>query len=206
MSLFVTFEGIEGCGKSTQVQLLASELAGRDPLVIREPGGTQVGDRVRELVLHSELKMSAEAEMYLYMAARAEIVATRIVPALAEDRIVLADRYHDSTLAYQGAGRGARTFWPEEFPVPDVTFLFALDPELGLARHRGTGRPLDRLEREPLAFHRRVEEAYERLAGAEPARWIRLDADRPVEELRREVLARLEPFLVGEKTGGRTSP
>ena len=197
MSLFVTFEGIEGCGKSTQVRLLATELTARDPLLIREPGGTQVGERVRDVVLHSDLEMTAEAEMYLYMAARAEIVATRILPALLEDRIVIADRYHDSTLAYQGAGRGARTFWPPEFPIPDLTFLFALDPEVGLARHRGTGRPLDRLEREPLAFHRRVEEAYERMAAAEPSRWVRLEADRPIAELHRDVMGHLEPLLAG---------
>lgn len=193
----MTFEGIEGCGKSTQVQLLAAELAPRRPLLIREPGGTELGERVRDLVLHSDLELSAEAEMYLYMAARAEIVTTQIRPALLENRIVIADRYHDSTLAYQGAGRDARTFWPQEFPIPDLTFLLALDPEVGLARHRGTGRPLDRLEREPLAFHRRVEEAYERMAAAEPSRWVRLEADRPIEELHRDVVEHLERFTAG---------
>lgn len=197
MSLFVTFEGIEGGGKSTQIQLLARELAALNPLVVREPGGTDVGDRVRELVLHSNLEMTAEAEMYLYMAARAEIVGTRILPALREGRLVVADRYHDSTLAYQGAGRGARTFWPETFPRPDLTFLFALDPAIGLGRHSGSGRSLDRLEREPIDFHRRVEAAYERMAAADPERWIRLDADRPVDELHRLVLERLDPFLNG---------
>ena len=193
--LFISFEGIEGCGKSTQVELLGGALAPRDPLVVREPGGTELGEGIRQLVLHGDEPMAAEAEMYLYMAARAELLARRIKPALEQGRVVVADRYHDSTLAYQGGGRGARTFWPEEFPLPDRTFLLALPAERGLERRRASGRRLDRLESEPLDFHRRVESAYEELAAREPARWVRLDAEEAPERIHERVLDVLAPLL-----------
>jgi dTMP kinase len=193
--LFVTFEGIEGCGKSTQVELLGRALAPRDPLLVREPGGTELGEGIRNLVLHGDEPMAAEAEMYLYMAARAELLERRIKPALTAGRVVVADHYHDSTLAYQGGGRGARTFWPEEFPLPDRTFLLALPAERGLERRRGSGRRLDRLESEPLDFHRRVEGAYEELAARDPSRWVRLDAEEPADRLHARILDVLSPLL-----------
>ena len=192
--LFVTFEGPEGSGKSTQIELLRSALAGRNPLIVREPGGTELGERIRDLLLHSEHRMSAEAELYLFMAARAELLATRIRPALAEGRMVIADRYHDSTLAYQGGGRGARTIWPPDFPVPDRTFLLALPSESGLERQRERG-VADRLEQEPLQFHRAVAEAYDAMAREDPARWRRLDARLPPDELHRQVMESLQAFL-----------
>ncbi len=192
--LFVTFEGPEGSGKSTQIDLLRSALAGRNPLIVREPGGTELGERLRDLLLHSEHRMSAEAEMYLFMAARAELLASRIRPALAEGRIVIADRYHDSTLAYQGGGRRARTFWPPDFPVPDRTFLLALPSESGLERQRERGAA-DRLEQEPLQFHRAVAAAYEVMARDDPRRWRRLDAQLPPEELHRQVMESLQAFF-----------
>jgi dTMP kinase len=192
--LLVTFEGIEGAGKSTQVELLRRALAGHDPVVVREPGGTPLGERLRQLLLAPGPGPSPEAEMYLFMAARAELVARVIEPALAEGRIVIADRYHDSTLAYQGGGRGLATWWPAGFPRPRRTFLLDLPPELGLARRRRQGAP-DRLEAENLAFHRSVANAYRELAAAEPGRFVRLDATRPAEELHARVMGEVAGLL-----------
>lgn len=189
--LFITFEGLDGSGKSTQIELLREALAGRDALFVREPGDTELGEGIRGLVLHSDHLMSAEAEMYLYMAARAELLAKKIKPALAAGRIVVADRYHDSTLAYQGGGRGAAVAWPESFPLPDRTFLLALPATTGLGRLSGR----DRLEKEPLEFHAAVAAAYDRLAAEAPARWVKLDATRPAEELHRQVMESLAGLL-----------
>jgi len=196
LSLFVTFEGPEGAGKSTQVQLLRAALADREPVVTREPGGTPLGEGVRELLLHSRFDMTAETEMLLFMAARAELVAQVIAPALARGRIVIADRYHDSTLAYQGGGRGVVTWWPASFPVPDRTFLLDLPAHVGLERQRAEGMSADRLESEGLAFHQVVARAYRELAAAQPERWVRLDASRPAREIHQAVLAALHPLLL----------
>ncbi len=192
---FITFEGPEGAGKSTQVDLLRAALAAHEPIVLREPGGTELGERIRELLLHSRLPITAEPEMYLFMAARAELIATRIAPALAAGRLVIADRYHDSTLAYQGGGRGVKVRWPDTFPKPDLTFLLVLDADQGLNRLGGR----DRLESESLEFHRAVIAAYDRLADAEPERYVRLDASRPEAELHGEVMARVARLL--ERSG-----
>ena len=159
-------------------------LADRDPLVVREPGGTALGERIRDLVLHDRA-MSPAAEMYLFMAARSELLAESIQPALAAGRLVLADRYHDSTLTYQGGGRGLQTYWPQFFPKPDRTYLLAMPAEAALRRLTSA----DRIEGEPLAFHRAVAEAYDQLVAAEPARWLRLDAAAPAEEIHRRILA-----------------
>jgi dTMP kinase len=194
LSVFVTFEGADGAGKSTQVELLRAALSDRTPLVVREPGGTPLGERVRDLLLHG-VSMSPEAEMLLFMAARAELLAEAIRPALEGGRMVIADRYHDSTLAYQGGGRGVETWWPADFPRPDRTFLLRLpSPEAGFGRI--AGRRADRLEAAGLDFHRRVAAAYERLAAAEPSRWVVLDATRPPEEVHAEVMAALRAQLV----------
>jgi dTMP kinase len=177
------------------VELLRRALAAREPVVTREPGGTPVGERIRDLLLHSGLDMAPEAEMLLFMASRAELVARVIGPALAAGRIVIADRYHDTTLAYQGGARGVPTWWPESFPRPDRTFLLDLPAEAGLERVRRSGRPADRLESEELAFHRAVVDAYHRLADAEPERWARLNATCPQEEVHAAVMASLAGLL-----------
>jgi len=190
--LFLTFEGPEGAGKSTQVEMLRRALAEHNPLVVREPGGTALGERIRDLVLHDRA-MSAAAEMFLFMAARCELLAERIQPALASGRLVLADRYHDSTLAYQGGGRGVQTYWPDFFPKPDRTYLLAMPAEAALRRLTGA----DRIEGEPLAFHRAVAEAYDQLAAAEPVRWLRLDAAAPAAEIHRLILADAGSLLKG---------
>lgn len=184
--LFLTFEGPEGAGKSTQVELLrhALKASGDDPVVLREPGGTALGEAVRELVLHGGTVAPA-AEMYLFMAARAQLLAEVVEPALAAGRTVILDRYHDSTLAYQGGGRGLSVVWPAEFPRPDRTYLLAVPPEVGLGRG---GARRDRVESEPLEFHSHVMAAYDQLAAAEPERYVRLDATRPAEELHRRIV------------------
>ena len=185
--MFITFEGPEGAGKSTQIELLRSELP--DAVFVREPGGTELGEQIRALLLHGSA-MSPEAEMYLFMAARAELLREVIEPALAAGRTVVGDRYHDSTLAYQGGGRGLEVTWPKAFRRPDRTYLLALAPEAGLKR-AGGHRAADRLESEPLDFHRAVAAAYDRLAAAEPGRYVRLDATGDPAEIHQQVVADL---------------
>jgi dTMP kinase len=190
--LFVTFEGIEGCGKTTQLRRLTERLsaAGIDPVVTREPGGTDVGRRIRELLLApAERPMASETEMLLYAADRAQHLREVVEPALSEGRLVLCDRYLDATLAYQGYGRrlGTETILalhgtPPLTRRPDRTLLFDLDPEVavGRARRRNTSLGLDdlegRFEQEELEFHRRVREGYLELAAGEPRRITIVDA------------------------------
>jgi dTMP kinase len=193
--LFITFEGPEGAGKTTQVELLRAALTDLSPVVTREPGGTPLGEQVRELLLHSDVDMTHEAEMLLFMAARAELLGRIIGPALSAGRVVIADRYHDSTLAYQGGARGVTTWWPESFPRPDRTFLLELRPEVGLERLGRSGQPADRLESEDLDFHRAVLCAYRRLAEAEPERFVRLDATQPPEQIHAAVMVALRDLL-----------
>ncbi len=193
--LFITFEGPEGSGKTTQVELLGAALANREPVLVREPGGNELGERIREIVLYGALELDAEAEMYLFMAARRQLIAEVIAPALAAGQIVIADRYHDSTLAYQGGARGVPTTWPSTFPRPDVTFLLSVPVESGLARLALAGKKPDRVESESVEFHKRVAAAYERLAAAEPNRFARLDATGSKEHIHQAVMDRLQPLL-----------
>jgi dTMP kinase len=193
--LFITFEGTEGSGKTTQVEMVGEWLSSHDPVVIREPGGTELGERIREVVLYAGLVLDAEAEMYLFMAARRQLIGEVIEPALAAGQIVIADRYHDSTLAYQGGARGVPTTWPQTFPRPDVTFLLEGPVENGLERHEAAGKAPDRMERESIEFHRKVAEAYDRLAAAEPKRFVRLDATGSREKIHFVVKDRLTPLV-----------
>src|SRR6266480_225708 len=119
--LFITFEGNEGSGKTTQAEMLGEWLAPHEPVVIREPGGTELGEHIREVLLYKGLAIDPEAEMYLFMASRRQLIAEVIAPALAAGQVVIADRYHDSTLAYQGGARGLHTVWPDTFPRPVTT-------------------------------------------------------------------------------------
>jgi dTMP kinase len=195
--LFITFEGTEGSGKTTQVEMLGEWLSSHDPVVIREPGGTELGERIREVVLYAGLVLDAEAEMYLFMAARRQLIGEVITPALDAGQIVIADRYHDSTLAYQGGARGVPTSWPPTFPRPDVTFLLEGPVEKGLERHVTAGKAPDRMESESIEFHRKVADAYGKLAAAEPARFVRLDATGSREKIHFEVKDRLTPLVDG---------
>jgi dTMP kinase len=193
--LFITFEGTEGSGKTTQVELLGAKLSRRQPVMVREPGGTELGERMRELLLTTGMDLDGEAEMYLFMAARRQLLQEVITPALALGRIVIADRYHDSTLAYQGGGRGVPVTWPATFPKPDMTFLLALPVQSGRERQLTAGKSADRVERESIDFHNRVAAEYDRLAAAEPSRIIRLDAGETREALHHKVMNRVGPAV-----------
>ncbi len=195
--LFITFEGTEGSGKTTQAELLAEWLEKRDPVLVREPGGTELSEQIRDVLLYKGLAIDPEAEMYLFMASRRQLVAEVIEPTLAAGQIVIADRYHDSTLAYQGGGRGVSTTWPPSFPRPDITFLLVGDVEAGLGRHEEAGKSKDRMERESIEFHRKVAEAYDQLATAEPNRFVRLDATGSRDKIQFDVRDRLKPLLEG---------
>jgi len=195
--LFITFEGTEGSGKTTQAELLAEWLEKRDPVLVREPGGTELSEQIRDVLLYRGLEIDPEAEMYLFMASRRQLVAEVIDPALAAGQIVIADRYHDSTLAYQGGARGLATTWPPSFPRPDITFLLVGDVEAGLGRHEAAGKSKDRMERESIEFHRKVAEAYEQLATAEPNRFVRLDATGSRDKIQFEARDHLKPLLEG---------
>jgi dTMP kinase len=195
--LFITFEGTEGSGKTTQAELLAKWLEKRDPVLVREPGGTELSEQIRDVLLYRGLEIDPEAEMYLFMASRRQLVAEVIEPALAAGQIVIADRYHDSTLAYQGGARGLATTWPPSFPRPDITFLLVGDVEAGLGRHEAAGKSKDRMERESIEFHRKVAEAYEQLATAEPNRFVRLDATGSRDKIQFEARDHLKPLLEG---------
>jgi len=199
----VAFEGGEGAGKSTQLALLDGWLraAGRRTRLTREPGATAAGTRIRAIVLDPGSSLIPRAEALLYAADRAQHVDTVLRPALAAGEIVLTDRYVDSTLAYQGAGRdlagaevAALNDWATGGLRPDLTVLLDLDPEVGLARATGR-RSLDRIEQESLAFHRRVRAEFGRLAGLDPARYLVLDATGEPRQLAAEVRTRLAAIL-----------
>jgi len=202
--LFVTFEGGEGSGKSTQIARLAARLraAGIEPLLAREPGGTPLAEGVRALLLDPAGSLEPLAEALLMEAARADLVARVLRPALEQGRVILCDRYDDSTLAYQGAGRGLD---PDVLArlnriatgglQPGLTLLYDIDPAHGLERRSGSGRELNRLDRESRAFHERVRARFLELARAEPARFVVLDAAAPEEGLERRGWQALEARL-----------
>jgi dTMP kinase len=195
--MFITIEGPDGGGKTTQVRLLydALKAAGVDVLLTREPGGTSIGDQIRT-VLHDvdNKEMNPAAEILLYSASRAQLVAQVIRPALASDRVVLCDRYADSTMAYQGYGRQLDldalrtiTHFATGGLTPDLTLLLDLPVEAGLARRRTGGDEWNRMDQQTLEFHRRTRDGYLQLAAAEPERWVRIDADAPEERVAGEV-------------------
>ena len=202
--LFVTFEGGEGSGKSTQVTRLAERLrsGGFDPLVTREPGGTPLAEGIRTLLLDPARVPGALTEALLMLAARSDLVSTTLRPALTAGRVVLCDRFGDSTMAYQGGGRGLDAeqlaAWNRAATgglVPDLTLLFDVPPELGLARRaRAAGTP-NRLDLESEAFHARVRARYLELARAEPRRFVVLDAARDADTLEPEVWAAVSARL-----------
>lgn len=194
--VFVSFEGGDGVGKSTQVVLLARHLTarGHEVVVTREPGGTALGLELRQAVLHGD-DLDARTEALLYATDRAHHVATVVRPALARGAAVVTDRYLDSSVAYQGTGRdlGADeverlNLWAVDGLLPDLTVLLDLDPVVGLARL--TGDP-DRLESAGDEFHRRTRQAFLDRAAADPGRWVVIDAAQPPEIVAAQVLERL---------------
>jgi len=206
MRAFITFEGIEGSGKTTQIQLLSVRLdrAGVDHVLTREPGGTPVGDQIRRLLLDpGNRDLTPLSELLLYQAARAQHLARIIVPALAEGKMVLCDRYKDATRAYQGKGRQLPAELVEQSNrmdllalEPDLTLVFDLDPEVALSRalrrEGGGGFEQGRFEQEAMEFHRRVREAYRELAGTYPQRIRLVESDAGVEQVHERVLAVLK--------------
>ena len=198
--MFLTFEGVDWSGKSTQAALLAGWLseAGRKVLLTREPGGTPVAEAVRDVVLHGH-DMTPWAEAALYAAARADHVEHAIRPALERGEDVVCDRYIDSSVAYQGIGRGLGEERVRELNLtvtggllPNRTFLVLLDPEE--ARRRGAGQP-DRIEREGDDFWRRVDDGFRLIAAAAPERIVMLDGSRSPDEIAREVREHVRPLL-----------
>ncbi|NPA93679.1 MAG: dTMP kinase [Chloroflexi bacterium] len=203
---FVTFEGPEGSGKTTQIRRLAAflEAQGYQVVMTREPGGTLIGDQIRQILLaHGNEAMKTRTEVLLFQASRAQHVAELIQPALEQGKIVLCDRFADSTLAYQGFGRGESLedlrrliAYATNGLKPHLTLLLDVDVEEGLRRRQPLLQEWNRLDAEALAFHQKVREGYLQLAQAEPERWVVVDAEKPIEAveaaIREIVQARLK--------------
>jgi len=209
LSLFISFEGPDGSGKSTQIKLTADylERQGYQLLLTREPGGTMIGNQIRQ-ILHdvANQEMVAQAEVLLYSASRAQLVHQVIIPHLKQGGVVLCDRYADSTYAYQGYGRqldfetlGVITRFATQGLKPDVTVYLNLDVEQGLKRkiaasHLGQGE-WNRMDQLDLEFHRRVQAGYLKMAQAEPTRWLVVDATLPIAQVHQTICSRLEELL-----------
>jgi dTMP kinase len=199
LSLFITFEGPDGSGKTTQAKMLVEYLQARGYPVFytREPGGTEISEQIREVILSTRNKaMRSEAEVLLFSAARAQIVAELIRPALAESKIAICDRYYDSTLAYQGYGLGldldalrAITKFATGGLVPNLTFYVDVPAEIGLARrHQGE---TNRLDQKDVDYHTRVRNGYLTLARAEPKRFVIIDGTASVEQVQEKIRVRM---------------
>ncbi|MBL8451987.1 MAG: dTMP kinase [Zoogloea sp.] len=193
-SRFITFEGIDGAGKSSQIAAAVALIQSRGIPVVqtREPGGTPLGEKLRELLLHEPMHLETEA--LLMFAARREHLAARIEPALSSGAWVVSDRFTDATYAYQVGGRGldekrfaALEKWVHPHLQPDLTLIFDLDPQVAASRLAGTGNAPDRFEREQADFFERVRNAYLRRAAADPARIKVIDAGQRPEEIRKEL-------------------
>ncbi|HSC77641.1 MAG TPA: dTMP kinase [Candidatus Acidoferrales bacterium] len=215
--LFLTFEGIDGCGKSTQLNLLSDYLGRLDLpyLVTREPGGTELGEQIRKILLRrSSAGMDARNEVLLYFASRAQNVAQVIRPALADGRIVLCDRFTDSSLAFQGYGRGLDPRFIRrlhDFACgeinPDLTFVVDISPETSVARARrrnvSARQDEGRFEEEALSFHRRVRRGYRALARQEPRRVKLIPGEQSIEAIHQRIVALARPLLARMRREGR---
>ena len=205
--LFITFEGGEGCGKSTQIAALKARLEAMGKTVVqtREPGGTALGESVRSLLQHDDAGqgMSPEAELLLFAASRAQHVRELVAPAIAQGQIVLCDRFLDSTTVYQGVARAIdskKVDTINQFAIgdtkPDLTILIDLPPEIGLARvHARSDGQLDRMENEAIEFFQAVRQGYLDLAKSEPKRFLVLDGSQTVEELETQIWQRVGATL-----------
>ncbi|MBA3923450.1 MAG: dTMP kinase [Nostocaceae cyanobacterium] len=197
----IVFEGVEGCGKTTQIQYFRAWLHQNYPhlpvVVTREPGGTEMGKHLRSLLLsNSAFQIADRSELLLYAADRAQHVEQVLQPALAQGALILCDRYVDSTIAYQGYGRGLDRQLIEQLNaiatnglVSDLTFWLDVDVEVGLSRAKKRGEATDRIEQETLAFHRRVRQGFAELADSHPQRMIRIDASLPPAAVSAEIQA-----------------
>lgn len=219
--MFITFEGPEGSGKTTQIQALASYLKGRgyDVVLTREPGGTAIGDQIRQVLLDPDnQEMLPEAEILLFSASRAQVIGQVIRPALDRGAIVICDRFADSTMAYQGYGQGldmeslaAITEFATGGLTPDLTVYLDIEVEEGLQRKRAALQAGDsesaagrqgadawnRLDQQALDFHNRVRQGYLDLAQAGPDRWLIINAARPRDVIQQDIRERVEAFLQG---------
>ena len=200
----ITIEGIDGAGKSTLAATLTDELAQRgvQATLLREPGGVRTAERIRELVRDPEATIGARAEALLYAAARAQLVEEALEPLLGDGHVVLLDRFVDSSLAYQGAGRelgidavAAINAFGTGGLVPDRTLLLRIDPAAGRARSTQRGAPPDRLEQQPDAFFARIADAYDALARSDTERIRVIDADQPPSAVLRDALAAIEDLV-----------
>jgi dTMP kinase len=195
---FITFEGPEGCGKSSQIKLLSDALVkeGRIVLTTREPGGTDVGEEIRKILMNPEhVELTDLTEVFLYEAARAQIVNEVIIPALDSGHIVLCDRFSESTLAYQGYGGKISVEWIQKIDQmargglsPDLTLFIDVNPEVGLKRARASKKEIDRLEEKDLEYHKRVYQGYLELAKKNPDRIKIVDGRKGVQEVHQEIL------------------
>lgn len=203
--LFITFEGVEGCGKSTQLKLLHDHLKmlGIDPILTREPGGTEIGDQIRQILLKPQnCKMTPICELLLYSASRHQHIREKIAPAIKSGRLVICDRFSDATAAYQGAARllpesliDAMQMIATEGTMPDLTFLFDLPVEQGLERIRMRDKVQDRLETEKIDFHERVRAGYLSLAKKDSSRIKVIDASRTIDQIKGEIFKITEALL-----------
>ena len=194
--MFISFEGSEGCGKTTQVALLTDFLKGHgyDVLTTREPGGTTIGDQIRDVLLKREnMEMQERTEILLFQASRAQLVQQVITPHLVSGGIVICDRYADSTMAYQGHGYGVDleqlktiVHFATHGLTPELTFLLDVDIEQGLLRRTKDG-DVNRLDAYDLDFYKRVRDGYMQMTQAEPNRWKIIDADRPYDQIQAEI-------------------
>jgi dTMP kinase len=203
---FVSFEGIEGCGKTTQIALLSEVLTQRKipHSVTREPGGTAVGEGIRKILLHSEtIHLTAAAELLLFYASRSQNILEKIEPSLAQGEVVICDRFYHASMAYQGYGRGIPIDFIEKLTElvcgsrrPEITILLDIEPEIGLtrARTRNSKRSEDegRFEMEDVRFYTRIRNGYLELAAREPQRIQIINADRSIEEVHRSILQTLD--------------
>jgi dTMP kinase len=201
--VFITFEGIDGSGKSTQLRMLASELRlrGREVVATREPGGTPLGGLLRNVVLEAEEQVDPMAELLIFAADRAQHVRALVRPALESNHVVLSDRYADATVAYQGAGRGFPPGIVDEVIalatgglLPDLTLIFDLTVDESL-RRAGPRQKQDRIDSEEAAFHTRVRDAYLKIAAADPERVRIVDASGSVQETHSQVMRLVLPFV-----------
>jgi dTMP kinase len=202
--LFISLEGIDGVGKSTQSDLLEEFLrsTGREVIRTFEPGGTELGQEIRHLLLHRKGDVAPRAEALLYAADRAHHVATKVRPALERGEVVITDRYLDSSVAYQGAGRALKaddvraiSMFAVEGLLPDLTILLDLEASAAAARRNTTGEAPDRLEREKIEFFEAVRQAFLDMAAADPKRWLVIDARQTVEQMQEQIRTRVSQLL-----------
>jgi len=202
--VFISFEGIDGVGKSTQIRLAEAHLRARglDVICTLEPGGTELGQEIRNLLLHRKGDVAPRAEALLYAADRAHHIATKVRPALEAGSVVITDRYLDSSVAYQGAGRKLSveevrniSLWAVDGLLPDLTVLVDLDPAIAAERRKNTGEEADRLEREKFDFFQAVRNEFLKLAAAEPKRFLVVDASVSPDEMFAHIAKKLDELL-----------